>query len=153
MPNEAEFLPTHFLCNTIEAALRGLRARGSDPGDAARSNDRKKRERLEKKKKNIMQIIRGGKSPHVQYLSRSTDTCVKKLLQLLYSSKSKKVIALKCFITHTNNTSFDNSGKVDYNYFTFIFLYFYDMSKGVITKVHLQRAAHWPIQYLIVCII
>ena len=42
MPNEAESLPSHFLWNTIEAALRGGLC-GFVATNAARSGDRKKK--------------------------------------------------------------------------------------------------------------
>ncbi len=38
----------------------------------------------------------GGKSTHVLYISRRTDTYVEILIQLLYSSKSNKVQVVKC---------------------------------------------------------
>lgn len=44
MPNEAESLPSHFLWNTIEAALRGGLC-GFVATNAARSGDRKKKKK------------------------------------------------------------------------------------------------------------
>lgn len=41
-------------------------------------------------------VGRGGKSTHILYSGRCTDTCVNKDLNIFYSGKSKKIQALKC---------------------------------------------------------
>lgn len=62
----------------------------------------------------LMSITRSGKSTDFLYLSRSTDTRVKKntpikveVKQLFYSSKSKKVQVLKC--THSKKVKSSSS--------------------------------------------